>query len=206
MTKLEEFKQKYPIWDSLPGWSGSFLQCYDIAIVEAKNGDTIIEVGVAFGKSLAYLYLQAKDSGKKIKIVGIDSWVKEYWDIFAQEHPETYYSPERYESPYAAFEQTINSICPEMLLDEDITIIKGENRVKSSLFADGSLHCVMIDADHSYEGVKADIETWLPKLKKDGILCGDDYTTQFPGVVQAVNEVFGTAVRSQGYCDWWIRI
>lgn len=56
---------------------------------------------------------------------------------------------------------------------------------------DASLDFVFIDADHSYEGCKADIEAWLPKLKPDGLLCGHDYGNEkFPlfGVDRAVNE------------------
>jgi hypothetical protein len=55
---------------------------------------------------------------------------------------------------------------------------------------DGTLDFVFIDADHSYEGCKSDIEAWLPKLKPTGLLCGHDYETtgfQF-GVKQAVDE------------------
>jgi len=58
-------------------------------------------------------------------------------------------------------------------------------------FEDRSLDFVFIDADHSYEGCKADIEDWLPKMKRDGVICGHDYGEQFPGVVQAVDEIFG---------------
>lgn len=40
---------------------------------------------------------------------------------------------------------------------------------------DGSLDFVFIDAIHLYEYVKEDIEQWLPKVRKGGILAGDDY-------------------------------
>lgn len=54
----------------------------------------------------------------------------------------------------------------------------------------GELDLVFIDGDHSYEGVKADIEAWLPKVRRGGILAGHDYYTRWPGVVRAVDEAF----------------
>lgn len=50
---------------------------------------------------------------------------------------------------------------------------------------------VFLDADHSYEGLSADIKAWAPKIKPGGWLGGHDYeNTDFPkfGVTQAVNE------------------
>ena len=61
----------------------------------------------------------------------------------------------------------------------------------STLVHSCSLDFVFIDADHSYEGCKADIEHWLPKLKTNGILCGHDYeNSDYPkfGVKKAVDE------------------
>lgn len=49
------------------------------------------------------------------------------------------------------------------------------------------LDLVFIDADHSYEWVKKDIEAYKPKLKSGGWLTGHDI--DFPGVNRAVNEI-----------------
>ena len=40
---------------------------------------------------------------------------------------------------------------------------------------DGSLDFVYIDANHSEPYVSQDIEAWTPKVRKGGIVCGDDY-------------------------------
>jgi predicted O-methyltransferase YrrM len=61
----------------------------------------------------------------------------------------------------------------------------------AQFFNDNSLDMVFIDGDHTYKGVKQDIDTWLPKMKKGGIICGHDYDIGWPGVVQAVDETFG---------------
>jgi predicted O-methyltransferase YrrM len=43
-----------------------------------------------------------------------------------------------------------------------------------------------IDADHSYEAVRADLEAWVPKVRPWGLILGDDYGNRaFPGVRQA---------------------
>lgn len=62
---------------------------------------------------------------------------------------------------------------------------------------------VYIDADHRYEGVKADIEAWLPLVKDGGIICGHDYGDPgFPGVEKAVREVIGDDHQSEN-AVWW---
>jgi len=51
--------------------------------------------------------------------------------------------------------------------------MKGEFAI--NLFQDESLDFIYIDANHSYDSVKEDMELWFPKLKKGGLFSGHDY-------------------------------
>lgn len=62
----------------------------------------------------------------------------------------------------------------------------------AKLYEDGSFDFVFIDADHSYEAVRADIAAWAPKVRVGGWLGGHDYhPRKFPGVVKVVDGAFG---------------
>jgi|SRR5580765_3152820 len=45
-----------------------------------------------------------------------------------------------------------------------------------------------IDADHSYEGCKSDLELWWPHLREGGLIAGDDYSDPRFGVTDAWDE------------------
>jgi hypothetical protein len=69
-----------------------------------------------------------------------------------------------------------------------------------------NLDFVYIDGNHSYEYVKDDIKSYFPKLKKGGVIGGDDFSTSFPGVPKAVIEFAGKKHLSihGDEKDWWI--
>lgn len=62
---------------------------------------------------------------------------------------------------------------------------------------------VFIDAEHTYEGCKKDIDNWITSAKK--LICGHDYSPAWPGVMQAVNETFGHHVQTVGTI-WYVEI
>ena len=71
-------------------------------------------------------------------------------------------------------------------------------------FKDGSLDFVFLDADHSYEAVRADIAAWWPKVRLRGVLGGHDYRDERNfGVIRAVGEAFD-AVRLGGNHTWFV--
>jgi predicted O-methyltransferase YrrM len=50
----------------------------------------------------------------------------------------------------------------------------------------GPIDFLYIDADHSEDGVTADLEAWVPHVKPGGLIVGDDYGNAiFPGVKRA---------------------
>jgi Methyltransferase domain len=54
-------------------------------------------------------------------------------------------------------------------------IVRDMSVAAAARFADESLDFIYLDADHSYESVKADLDAWYPKLKSGGLFAGDDY-------------------------------
>lgn len=59
---------------------------------------------------------------------------------------------------------------------------------------DASLDFVFIDARHTYQAVSGDICAWWPKIRRGGMIAGDDYGERFPGVALAVREYFPTHI------------
>jgi hypothetical protein len=62
-------------------------------------------------------------------------------------------------------------------------------------FADDSLDWAYVDASHYYEDVKKDLADWLPKVKRGGWFCGDDYGRKGfwdHGVTRAVDELIAS--------------
>ena len=85
---------------------------------------------------------------------------------------------------------------------ERVTILKMPSREGAERVPDGSLDAVMIDALHTYQACKEDILLWRPKVRPGGLIIGDDLSEWFPGVQQAVEEVFGDTYRALGQ-TWW---
>ena len=73
-----------------------------------------------------------------------------------------------------------------------------------------NLDFVYIDGNHKYEYVKKDIELYYPKVKRGGVLGGDNFESAYPGVARAVLEFtdkLGLEIhgrRSLITHDWWV--
>ena len=66
---------------------------------------------------------------------------------------------------------------------------------------------IFIDAEHTYEALKAQILEWWPHLKDDGVMCGHDFMVHgYDGVGIAIHELFGEKHKAFGFapqgCMW----
>lgn len=72
---------------------------------------------------------------------------------------------------------------------KNIRLHKGKSVDILQNFHDGYFDMIYVDGDHSYDGVFTDLEIARFKVKKDGLICGHDYTQKkFPEVFNAVND------------------
>ena len=74
----------------------------------------------------------------------------------------------------------------------NVVILKGNSKQVINQIDDNSLDWVYIDGNHSYDNVLSDLNSILPKMKKDGIIAGDDYFNAIGkfgnDVINAVND------------------
>lgn len=74
---------------------------------------------------------------------------------------------------------------PEVI---NTTHYQGDSKQVADLWQNGKIDVLFIDGDHTYEGCKADIDSWYPHMAKDGVMLFHDCDATSPGVVQAVHE------------------
>jgi hypothetical protein len=81
------------------------------------------------------------------------------------------------------------SLCNKYKYNKNVFIHKGFSHTILPSFENDYFDMVYIDGDHSYDGVKLDLNISYNKIKKNGYIFGHDYIeSRFEGVVRAVNE------------------
>ena len=176
-------------WNDIPGWF-RWRSAQEEAAHEFPDGSRFVEVGTFLGRSLCSLGEVAKLSGKRFTLIGVDTCRgsgaegprgKDYHGAAVAEGGGT-------------FAGMLHKNIIECGHGDSISLIVADSVLASTFFADRSIAWVHLDARHDYQHVKADIAAWLPKIKVDGWLSGDDYDEiKWPEVVSAVREVLPEA-------------
>ena len=138
------------------------------------------EIGVYEGGHGEYILNNKyfKDSNVKLKKLNLIDPFSEYTDsngnvFFAGEEGNKFYEKVKHR-----FDRYKNA-----------KLIRKTSEEASKDFKDETLDFVYIDGDHNYAPFKKDLEIWYQKLKKNGVLCGDDYGIPFSeGIIRALNE------------------
>lgn len=166
-------------YKDVPGWAafgGLYLEM--VRKASKIEPSLFIEIGSWLGRSAALMGVEIINSGKPIALHCVDPWIDGGPDL-----RETKYLEELGgQSPFELFKVNVKPV-NRVIIPHQCTSVEASNE-----FADGIIDFIMIDGDHSYEAVKADIAAWMPKMKRKSVISGDDY--MWPGVKQAVEEAF----------------
>lgn len=145
----------------------------------------VVEVGCYKGKSTAWL-AAGVSVGPGSNVYAVDLWTQggqAYTDTIKRyEHPDTY--------------QAFNDQLGRVGLIDHVTAIIGSSQAIAAKWEVliGLLH---IDAEHSYKAVRADIAAWGPYMVPGGVLILHDFSSSFPGVIKAANELL------KDHADTW---
>ena len=161
-------------------------------LIESEKVKKFVEVGVNNGK-LAYFILNSCRN----KLT--EYWAIDQWGLLP-EYDQIEGNLEKWQRKY----QRVASL---MLCFPQLRVLRLESVTAAKLFPKEYFDLVFIDADHSYESVRRDIKSWLPRVRKGGIISGHDYASgKFPDCTKAVNECLGKGnINRDSDKTWWVK-
>jgi hypothetical protein len=189
----KRFKKIDHYYHSLEGWFNMEEQYLEL-LDATPEGGVFVELGCYKGKSTSFIGVEIHKQKRDINFFAVDSF-QGATNSTDENEVKAYNGISDIEETY------LENIAP---IGNKIQTIKSLSHEAADYFDDGSVSNLFIDAGHSYEAVKADIEAWLPKMKPNGIMAGHDFNA-WDGVNKAVKEKFGTPHKVENDC-WFIYI
>lgn len=152
-------------------WFGHCFFAYDL--VRNTKPHIIVELGTYYATSFSSFCQGVKDEGLDSELYAIDSWqgddhagyYGEYVYLHADAMIKKYYPSQKTKLMKMYFDEAVSS------------------------FQDKSIDLLHIDGLHTYEAVKHDFETWLPKVKENGVIMLHDTCVEHFGVKDLWKEI-----------------
>jgi predicted O-methyltransferase YrrM len=150
----------------IPGWF-NYAEAYDQIVDQIPDDGKIVEIGSFLGRSTHYLATSLMNANKEqVKIYCVDTF----------EGSSEHISLKLPKDFLFMFKENLKFfIGREMVIP-----CQGRSDDKNLInkFEDESIDYIMVDGAHEHEAVMEDIENWYPKLKKEGLMLGDDYNLE----------------------------
>jgi len=167
--------------ENIQGWlsENAGITLYDLVLKYAPNGN-IVELGAWKGLSTVWLANGVKDRGNG-RVYSIDTWEGSANEAIHAEMLKDYDK-----------DQLCNEFLENMIkagVAEYVEPIRTTTLNASRIWpVENQIGLLMIDADHSYEGVKRDFEFWSPLVADGGLIVFDDVPT-WPGPTKLVTQL-----------------
>lgn len=140
-------------------WSGHRDFSYDL--IRWRSPERIVELGTHYGVSFFSFCQAVADSGINAELHAVDTWR-------GDEHAG-YYD----ESVFQRFNESL-----EAFPGVNCELHRSTFAEALGDFEDGSIDLIHIDGFHSYEALKEDYESWLPKLADNGVMLLHDVSQE----------------------------
>ncbi len=167
-------------WSSGDGMmpADELLNIYRLAASWPGKGD-IVELGSWVGLTTSYLATACEVRGEG-RVWAVDTFEG------TKEGGESYPSIERFDgSTLEAFRNQVAKAGVKKHVSEMV----GYTTEMAKQYRGAPIRVLFIDADHSYEGVRADFETWWPHVSPGGLIIFHDY--MMADVARFVDEAVG---------------
>lgn len=133
-------------------WAGHKYFAYDL--VRNFKPQTVVELGTHYGTSFFSFCQAAKDGGLDTELFAVDTW--------KGDEQAGFYG----ESVFKQVSFMKNTYYPEL----KISFLRKTFNEALADFPEKSIDLLHIDGLHTYEAVKHDYESWLGKVKEDGVV------------------------------------
>lgn len=154
------------------------LTIYQLTATWPVRGD-VVELGSWVGLTTSYLATACRMRGKG-RVHAVDTFAG------TKEGDAHYPSVQRFGgSTLHAFRDQVTRVHLQDYVSEVIGLTTDAARE----YRGNPIRVLLIDADHSYSGVRADFEAWFPHVAPNGLIIFHDYA--MPSVAQFVDEIRG---------------
>lgn len=147
-------------YQHIEGWF-SYEYIYRDMVQQAVDDSLFVEIGSYKGRSTAFMAVEIINSGKKIDFHCIDPMILMSHYVHMPDNEKEGYNLQEFHNRLLPVQGYYK--LQQMTSDEAV-----------NLYQDKSIDFLMIDGDHTYEGVCKDIKNWLPKMREGGLIAGDD--------------------------------
>ncbi len=137
-------------------WNGHRLFAYDL--VRFIRPRRIVELGTYWGTSFFSFCQAVKDHDLPTECIAVDTWEGD--DDTGPYNNDVY--------------ETVEKISEQFFTDVNIRLLKEYFNRARKYIDDESINILHIDGLHTYEALKSDFETWLPKLSDNGVVLFHD--------------------------------
>ena len=160
------------------GWAGIYYGVFS-KVVNDNNYKIVAEVGIGYGMHAKYILKTTSVD----KLILVDPYKFYPNDGFANDIMRAIPS-----IPGNNFNELYDLTRKELSpWKERYTWFRTESlSITDAQVPDGSLDCIFVDGDHSYNAVIEDLKFWWKKVRVGGQLLGDDY--YMSDVSRAVND------------------